>query len=144
MLLRCTAVAVSVLFFCGCGDGPSPLSLNVTVSPNPLPAPNAAGDIFWDVEFRNSGREALLLERAEARLVDASGARVGESNQFYSRSAGCSVCTTDFTIASGISHRFSGNRAHHATGRAPATFVLTVYYSGDSGPNSTTVEVPVQ
>ena len=144
MFVRLVALALCALLLCSCADNPSPLRLTATVSPNPLPAPDAQGIVFWDLELRASGSGTVLVERGNVLLFNASGARVGESRPVYSRSAGCTVCSTDVTIASGRSERLSGNRAFYVGGGAPVRLVYTVYYSDDLGSGSTTVEVPVR
>lgn len=147
MRRRVFVVLLGAVFFSSCGGNPStdpsPLRLGVSVSPNPLPQPDAAGNIFWNLDLRASGSGTVLLERASVQLFDASGARVGDTQMFYSRSAGCSVCPSDFTIPSGVSHRFNNDRVKSIGAGAPVRFVFTAFYSDDLGAGSTTVEVPV-
>ena len=145
MLVRFPAVLLCAILTYGCTDNPSPLRLTATVTPNPLAAPAAPGDdVFYDVELRNAGRGTILIERGNVQLLDASGARVGESRPVFSRSAGCSVCSGDVTIPAGRSERWSRNRAHYVGGGTPVRLVHTIFYSDDLGPGSTTVEVPVR
>lgn len=147
MRRRAFVVFLGAVFVSGCGGtpstDPSPLRLGVSVTPNPLPRPDAAGNIFWNLDLRASGSGTVLLERASVQLFDASGARVGDTQTYYSRSAGCSVCPTDFTIPSGVSHRFNNDRVKSVGASTPVRFVFTAFYSDDLGPGSTTVEVPV-
>ena len=137
-----TALLGAVLLY-GCADNPSPLRLTATLSPNPLRPPDAEGWVFWDLELRASGSGTVLVEQATVLLFNAAGVRVGENRPFYSRSAGCTVCTTDVTIEPGRSQRFSGNRSFYVGGGVPVRLVYTVFYTDDLGKSSTTVEVPV-
>jgi hypothetical protein len=148
MRTRALVILVGAVLFSGCGSNPSsdpsPLRLGASVSPNPLSRPDAEGNVFWTLDLRASGSGTVLVERADVLLLDAAGARVGETKVFYSRSAGCSVCTTDLTLASGVSRRFNNDRVKLARGGGtPVRFVYTVFYSDDLGSGSITVEVPV-
>ena len=149
MFVRLAAPLLLAVLACSCGDDPAvatttPLRLEVTVSPNPLPAPAGPGNIFWDVVLRASGRGTFLIERADVLLLDASGAVVGQKQEFWSRSAGCSVCTTDFTIEGGRAAQFSGKSVRYVGGGVPVRFTYTVFYSDSVGPGQTGVEVPVR
>jgi hypothetical protein len=147
MRRRALAVLLGAVLLCGCGGNPSTdpsaLRLGVSVSPNPLSPPDAEGNIVWNLDLRASGSGTVLVERASVQLFDASGARVGAKQVFYSRSAGCSVCPADFTIPSGVSHRFNNDRVKSVRASTPVRFVFTAFYSDDLGSGSTTVEVPV-
>jgi hypothetical protein len=151
MLVRLFAGLLGGVLLCSCTDSPvaataptTPLRLGVTVTPNPLAAPAEPGDVVWDVQLRASGSGTILIQRGVVLLLDAAGVRVGETQQFWSRSAGCSVCSTDVTIAAGASARWSGNRVRYVGGGTPVKFVYTIFYADDLGPGSITVEVPVR
>lgn len=141
------AVIPGAGLFSGCGGSPSTdpsaLRLQAVVSPNPLLPPDPDGNVVWNVDLRASGSGTVLLERTNVLLVDASGARVGEVQGFFSRSAGCSVCSTDVTIPAGGAQRFSNNRVKAVNAGTPVRLVYTAFYSDDLGPGSTSVEVPV-
>jgi hypothetical protein len=144
MRVRPAAALLGAVLLCGCADNnPSPLRLTATISPSPLQPPDAQGQVFWDLELRASGKGTVLVESAQVLLLNASGVRVGENRPLYSRSAGCSVCSTDVRLAPGRSERIIGNRSFYVGGGAPVRLVYTVYYSDDLGPGSATVEVPV-
>jgi hypothetical protein len=144
MRTRTATALLAAVLLCGCAaDNPSPLRLAATLSPNPLRPPDAEGWVFWDLELRASGSGTVLVEQATVLLFNAAGVRVGENRPFYSRSAGCTVCTTDVTIEPGRSTRFSGNRSFYVGGGAPVRLVYTVSYTDDLGKGSATAEVPV-
>jgi hypothetical protein len=149
MIPRLAASLLLAVLACNCGDDPAvatttPLRLDITVSPNPLAAPAGPGDILWDVVLRASGRGTFLIERGEVLLLDASGAVVGQKQEFWSRSAGCSVCSSDFTILGGRSAQFSGKTVRYIGGGVPTRFIYTIFYSDSFGPGQTGVEVPVR
>jgi hypothetical protein len=149
MFVRLAAPLIVAVLACTCSDNQvvptaTPLRLDVTVSPNPLTAPAGPGDIVWDVVLRASGSGTFLIERGSVQLFDASGAIVGETQEYWSRSAGCSTCTTDITIPAGGSARFSGKRVRYIGGGVPVRFIYTVFYSDRVGPGQTGVEVPVR
>jgi hypothetical protein len=111
MIPRLAASLLFAVLACSCADNPSPLRLVVTVSPNPISAPAGPGDVFYDLELRASGSGTVRVERGDVQLLDAAGAKVGHSRPFFSRSAGCSVCSTDVSIAAGRSEMESQLRA---------------------------------
>lgn len=136
------------LLLVGCEDNPvsaTPQRLMVTVTPNPLAAPSEAGtDVLWDLRLSASGSGSILVERGDAQLLEASGAKVGQTLELWSRSTGCTVCSTDVRIADGRSESHIGRRVRYVGGGAPVRFVYTLSYVDDLGPGSTTVEVPVR
>ena len=148
MRIRIASLYLGLAFLPACGDNPTratPQRLTVTVTPNPLAAPSAPGtEMLWNSQLSATGTGSILLERSYAQLLDASGTRVGQSMQLWSRSAGCTSCSTDVRIADGQSESYMGQRIRYVGGGTPVRFVYTLSFVDDLGPGSTSVEVAVR
>jgi hypothetical protein len=143
MSLRATLALLSSILLSTCANNPTPVRLTGTVSPNPLPVPAAAGDVSWDLELLAYGSGSVLLERGDVQLLAASGAKVGQTLEYWSPT-NCSVCTREVRIAPGTPQRWSGKRIHYIGGEAPVRFVYTLSYVDDLGPGTLSIEVPVR
>ena len=150
MKTRVAVLALSATLVWGCGESVGPTSatptrLTASVTPSPLSAPSAPGsDLTWNVKLSAEGSGSILIERAEARLLDGAGIEVGRVDEYWSRSAGCSVCTTDVRVSEGSSASWSGKRIRYVGGGRPIRFVFTIFFVDDLGSGSTRTEVPVQ
>jgi hypothetical protein len=121
-----------------------PARLTATVTPNPMRAPGAPGTrLSWNLEVRAAGSGSALLGRGYARLVDSAGRVVGSTVEIWSRSAGCTSCSTDVRIEDGGSRTFTDKEIVYAGGDTPVRFVYTLSFVDNLGDGSITVEVPV-
>jgi hypothetical protein len=120
-------------------------SFLVTITPNPLPRLTAGGQIVWNVTFQNGGSVGVRVDRSEASVLDASGAIFAERKDFWSVSAGCSVCSADLHLAVQSATTFSGlTAAVLATPSVGARFRFTTFYTDDSGiASSISTEIPI-
>jgi hypothetical protein len=100
--------------------------------------------MVWNVTFRNGGAIGLRVDRSEAVVMDANGGIFAERKDFWSKSAGCSVCSGDLHMAVGAEMTFSGLTAGVlATPTVGARLRLTTFYTDDSGvASSITAEIP--
>ena len=147
MHTRVAALLVSGAIFYGCDGNPASATqarLTAIVTPNPMRSPAGPGtDLSWNLELRAAGSGSVLVERGYARLVDAGGRIVGSSIDLWSKSAGCSSCSTDLRIEDGSSMTFDKKQITYIGGESPARFVYSVSFADDLGKGSTTVEVPI-
>jgi hypothetical protein len=145
MTPRIAAALLGAVLLTACSNpmaaAPTPVRLAATITPNPMTAPEAGGDIVWNLELRAAGSGSVLIQRATVRLLDAAGAVVGETNEFWS---GCSVCSGEVRMNAGSSATYSGRRARYLGGGRPTRFIYTLTFVDDLGPGSTTAEVPVR
>ena len=109
--------------------------LVVTITPNPILRSAAGGQITWNITFRNGGTIGLRVDRSEASVLDAaSGTIFADRKDFWSQSAGCSVCSGDLHLAVGDARTFSGlTAAVLVTPSAGARFLFTTFFTDDSG-----------
>jgi len=150
-LLAC--LVLSALAACSTSSPTSPASTTtvgggsfvVTVAPNPLPRLNAGEQLVWNVTFRNGSSTGVRVDRSEAVVIDASGATFAEQKEFWSKSAGCSSCSSDLHLLAQAQVTFSGNAmAMLATPSAGARFRVTTFLTDDTGAaSSMTVEIPL-
>ena len=119
--------------------------LLVTITPNPLPHLTAGQQIVWNVTFRNGSSTGVRVDRSEAVVVDASGTTFAERKDFWSQSAGCSVCGGDLHLAMQGQTTFSGLTATMlANPSSGARFRFTTFYTDDSGvASSISSEIPI-
>jgi hypothetical protein len=153
MALTRLALAISAaVVLTGCGDelptAPSTSTaprLTAVVAPNPMTAPAVGAELVWNLELRGGTTAgSALLDRGEGRLVDASGATVGQMTEFWSRSTGCAQCSDDIKVLANTSQTFNGHRITYVGGGAPVNFTYTLAFMDDQGPGLITVEVPVR
>jgi hypothetical protein len=144
------ALAVScVAILSGCSRDspatPTPTRLSATITPNPLLAPATSGSrIFFNLALRAGTSGSVLILTADAKLLDASGTAVGETQEFWSQAAGCTQCSTDVRLAAGTPSTYSGKWITYIGGGRPVRFTYTLSFADDQGNGTTTVEVPVQ
>ena len=154
MKLTRLAVAISAAgVLAGCSGDNLPAAptattgprLTAVVAPNPMTAPAPGGEITWNLELRGgTSSGTALLDRGEVRLFDASGAVVGQTTEFWSRSTGCSMCSDDIKVLAKTSQTFNGHRIKYIGGGVPVRFTYTLAFSDDQGPGSIAVEVPIR
>jgi hypothetical protein len=143
--ITATLISVAIaLGHAGTDSTVTPTRLTATVTPNPMRAPGAPGTrLSWNLELRAAGSGSVLLGRGYARLVDSAGRVVGSAVEIWSRSAGCTSCSTDVRIEDGSSRTFTDKQIVYVGGEAPVRFLYTLSFVDDLGDGSTTVEVPV-
>ena len=145
-------IACSLVFLASCADNPAtaptptstPARLSITLTPNPLAAPAPDGEVTWTMALRAGNHGDVLLDRGEAKLLDAAGNVVGSLRSFWSQSTGCTACSTDFKVPAGGASSWWQHTYVTGMGGAPVRFTLTLQFVDDLGPGSTTVEVPVR
>jgi hypothetical protein len=119
--------------------------LVVTITPNPMQRRTAGEQIVWNVTFRVGGTTGLRVDRSEGSVLDASGAIFADRKDFWSKSAGCSVCSGDLHLSVGSQMTFSGLAANVlVTPSAGARFQFTTFFTDDSGAaSSISTEIPI-
>jgi hypothetical protein len=151
-MARYALALASLLALSGCSESTSGVTapsgaahLTAAVTPSPLTAPTEAGtDMFWNLELRAGSSNVTVIE-ADVQLLDASGLIVGHTKELWSQSAGCSVCSGEWTISARSAPTFTGRRVRYVGGGRPAKFVYRLsFFAEGSGPGTTMVEVPVR
>ena len=125
--------------------GPTGGPLSVAISPNPLALPAPGQPLVWNVTLRALGSVGVRLDRSEISVLDGVGGTVAERETFWSKSAGCSVCSDDIHLASGAGMTFSGQTVTFSRvpgGKARLSY-KTFFTDDDGNASSITVEVPV-
>ena len=144
--------SVALAVFSACSTSPTAPTVSstagplvVAISPNPLVLPAAGQQLVWNVTFRDSGNAGVRLNRSETLVTDGNGANVAERKDFWSKSAGCSVCSDDIYVAPGRGLTFSGmTAAILRIPRGDVRFRHTTFFTDDNGTEgSITVEIPV-
>lgn len=151
-LPRLVVAIAAATVLAGCGDhlpaAPTTSTaprLTAVVAPNPMTAPALGAELLWNLELRGgTSSGTALLDRGEVRLFDATGAVVGQTTEFWSRSTGCSQCTDDINVLAKTAQTFNGHRVKYVSGGTPVRFTYTLAFSDDQGPGSVTVDVPVR
>jgi len=142
-----------VLTLAGCSSSsPSPTTptqttvpLLVTITPNPMQRRAAGEQMVWNVTFRAAVATGVRVDRSEASVLDASGTIFADRKKFWSKSAGCSVCSGDLHLAAGGEITFSGLAADVlVTPSAGARFHFTTFFTDDSGAaGSISADIPI-
>ena len=95
-LLRCALAISCAALLAACSDNhaaaPTPARLSATVTPNPMAAPTEGGsDLLFNLELRAGRSGTVSLQEGDAQLLDASGALVGRTKNFWSQESGCAI-----------------------------------------------------
>jgi len=119
--------------------------LLVTITPNPIQRRAAGEQIVWNVTFRAGVATGLRVDRSEASVLDASGTVFADRKDFWSKSAGCSVCSGELHLAVGSELTFSGLAADVlVTPSAGARFHFATFFTDDSGAaGSINIDIPL-
>jgi len=148
-LLRCALAISCAALLAACSDNhaaaPTPARLSATVTPNPMAAPTEGGsDLLFNLELRAGRSGTVSLQEGDAQLLDASGALVGRTKNFWSQESGCAICPPQVRLDAGSSATYSGHRVRYIGGGKPARFIYALSFVDDYGSGSVTIEVPVR